>query len=58
MEASIPSPTCDEVKTLTTSARLLYLLKQNRLEAMIVTILLYTTGVLDKAIVYGTGVCA
>jgi len=58
MEASTLSPTCDEVKTLTTSARLLYLLKQNRLEAMIVTILLYTTGVLDKAIVYGTGVCA
>lgn len=52
------STSLDDVKALTTSARLLLLLKQNRLEAMIVTILLYTTGVLDKAIVYGTGVCA
>lgn len=56
MEAG--STSCDDVKTLTTSARLLYLLKEHRLEAMVVTILLYSTGLLDKAIVYGTGVCA
>lgn len=56
MEAG--STSCDDVKALTTSARLLYLLKEHRLEAMVVTILLYSTGLLDKAIVYGSGVCA
>jgi hypothetical protein len=48
---------CDEIKTVTTGARLLQLAKDNRLEAMIVTILLYSTGVLEKAVVYGAGVC-
>jgi hypothetical protein len=47
----------DEIKTVTTGARLVQLIKENRLEAMIVTILLYSTGLLDKAIVYGSGVC-
>ena len=32
-------------------------LKENRIEAMIVTILLYSTGMLDKAWTYGAGVC-
>lgn len=45
------------VKDLTTGARLLYLIKENRVEAMIVTILLYSTGMLEKAVTYGTGVC-
>lgn len=49
---------CDEAKALTTSARLLFLLKEHRLEAMVVTILLYSTGLLEKAVVYGSGVCA
>lgn len=48
---------CDEIKTVSTGARLLQLAKDNRLEAMIVTILLYSTGVLEKAVVYGAGVC-
>ena len=48
---------CD-VKSLTTSARLLFLLKEHRLEAMVVTILLYSTGLLDRAVTYGAGVCA
>lgn len=52
------STSLDDVKALTTSARLLFLLKEHRIEAMVLTILLYTTGVLDKAIVYGAGVCA
>jgi hypothetical protein len=45
------------VKDLTTGARMLQLIKDNRLEAMIVTILLYSTGMLEKAVSYGTGVC-
>jgi len=48
---------CDEIKTVSTGARLLTLAKENRLEAMIVTILLYSTGVLEKAVIYGTGMC-
>ena len=43
----------DAIKT----TRLLQLLKEHRLEAMIVTILLYSTGLLDKAWNYGSGVC-
>lgn len=38
-------------------ARILHLVKENRVEAMIVTILLYSTGLLDKAWTYGAGVC-
>lgn len=43
----------DVVKT----ARIVQLLKENRIEAMIVTILLYSTGLLERAYVYGSGVC-
>ena len=56
METGNASP-CD-VKSLTTTARLLFLLKEHRLEAMVVTILLYSTGLLDRAVTYGAGVCA
>ena len=45
------------VKDLTTAARLMQLIRENRVEAMIVTILLYSTGLLEKAVTYGTGVC-
>ena len=45
------------VKDLTTAARVAALIKANRVEAMIITILLYSTGLLDKAVAYGTGVC-
>lgn len=48
-----PESSSDVVK----SARILQLLKENRIEAMIVTILLYSTGLLERAYVYGTGVC-
>lgn len=48
---------CDEIKAVSTGARLLQLAKDNRLEAMIVTILLYSTGVFEKAVVYGAGMC-
>jgi hypothetical protein len=45
------------VKDLTTGAKLLHFVKENRVEAMICTILLYSTGVLEKAFTYGTGMC-
>lgn len=40
------------------SHRILTMVKENRVEAMIITILLYSTGLLEKAFTYGTGVCA
>ncbi len=45
------------VKETTLVVRLMNQLKQNRVEAMIVTILLYSTGLLERAITYGAGVC-
>lgn len=45
------------VKGASTGIRVVQLLKENRIEAMIVTILLYSTGLLEKAVVYGAGVC-
>jgi hypothetical protein len=45
------------VKDLTTAGKLTKLAKENRVEAMIVTILLYSTGMLEKAFTYTTGVC-
>jgi hypothetical protein len=38
-------------------ARIMQLVKENRIEAMVVTILLYSTGILEKAVIYGQGVC-
>ena len=38
-------------------ARILQLVKENRIEAMVITILLYSTGLLEKAVAYGNGVC-
>jgi hypothetical protein len=39
------------------SVRLLQLLKENRIEMMVITILLYSTGLLEKAITHASGVC-
>ncbi len=47
----------EQTKELTFIAKLLHQLRENRVEAMIVTILLYSTGMLEKAVVYGAGVC-
>lgn len=47
----------ENAKELSLGAKLLHQLKENRVEAMIVTILLYSTGMLEKAVVYGAGVC-
>jgi len=57
MGAEVLAPSVEECSKATTSLRLLHLLRENRLEAMIVTILLYSTGLLEKAVTYGTGVC-
>jgi len=57
MDGESLAPSSDCGKNIATSVRLLSLLKENRLEAMIVTILLYSTGLLEKAVTYGTGVC-
>ena len=47
----------EHTKELSLGAKLLQQLKENRVEAMIVTILLYSTGLLEKAYVAGVGVC-
>jgi len=57
MGVEVLAPSVEECSKATTSLRLLHLLRENRLEAMIVTILLYSTGLLEKAVTYGTGVC-
>lgn len=46
------------VKDVAKSLRLAQLLKENRIEMMIVTILLYSTGLLERAFTYGAGVCS
>lgn len=48
----------DTAKEVGLISKLATQLKENRIEAMIVTILLYSTGMLDKAWTYGAGVCA
>lgn len=50
-----PLDTCADVST---SLRLIRLLKENRIEMMVVTILLWSTGLLEKATTYGSGVCS
>lgn len=57
MDPSTLAPS-DECVKFTQSARVLSLLKENRIEMMIATILLYSTGLLERAFTYGTGVCA
>lgn len=57
MDAGSLTPSTEDCVKLTQSARILSLLRENRIEMMVVTILLYSTGLLDKAFTYGTGVC-
>ena len=47
----------EDAATAAKGARIMQLVKENRIEAMVVTILLYSTGILEKAVVYGQGVC-
>ena len=57
MDAGSLAPTEDCVVKTAQSARILTLFKENRIEMMIATILLYSTGLLDKAVSYSSGVC-
>jgi hypothetical protein len=50
--------TTETVTDVTKSARIMQLMKENRIEAMVVTILLYTTGLLERAWTYSSGVCS
>jgi len=49
-----PLDTCADVST---SLRLIKLLKENRIEMMVVTILIWSTGLLTEATTYAQGVC-
>ena len=53
MEASVP----EAAKTGLTVASCLNHIRNNRIEYLIVTLLMYSIGALDKAITYGTGLC-
>ena len=56
-ESTLTNP-LDSCADVSTSLRLLQMLKDNRIEMMVVTILLWSTGLFDKAVTYGTGVCS
>tara|TARA_B100000459_G_scaffold132087_1_gene86696 strand:- start:361 stop:525 length:165 start_codon:yes stop_codon:yes gene_type:complete len=47
----------EEATDVAKGARIMQLVKENRIEAMVITILLYSTGLLEKAVTYGQGVC-
>jgi len=46
-----------EPQQLAFGVRMLNLVKENRIEMMIVSILLYSTGLLEQSLVYAGGVC-
>jgi hypothetical protein len=46
-----------EPQQVTFSLKMFKLLKENRIEMMIATILLYSTGLLEQSLVYAGGVC-
>ena len=47
----------ESAEEMSFAQRLMRQMKENRLEAMVVTILLYSTGILEKAYIAGAGVC-
>jgi len=47
----------ETVKTGLTVASCIGHIKNNRIEYLIVSLLMYSIGALDKAIEYGTGIC-
>lgn len=47
----------DTLSDASQTVRLIQLLKDNRIEMMVATILLYSTGILEKSLVYAQGVC-
>lgn len=57
-DASDTTTQCiDSIGDVTMPVRLFHLLKENRIEMMIATILLYSTGLLEQAWTYSQGVC-
>ena len=57
IDAEATTQCIDKMSDVTLPIRLLTLLKQNRIEMMVATILLYSTGLLEQAVTYGQGVC-
>ena len=53
----VNEPTTEVVKTGLTMASCMNHIKNNRIEYLIVSLLMYSVGALDKAIEYGTGIC-
>lgn len=53
VEASAP----EIAKTGLTVASCMNHIRNNRIEYLIVTMLMYSIGALDKAVTYGTGLC-
>ena len=47
----------DTVKTGLTITNCAQHIKENRLEYLVASLLLYSVGAIDKAITYGTGIC-
>ena len=53
MDPSVPEEAVRSAQTM----RVIQLLKENRIEMMIITILLYSTGLLSQAVEKASGVC-
>ena len=53
MESTAP----EVMKTGLTVASCMNHIKNNRIEYLVVSLLMYSVGALDKAIEYGTGIC-
>jgi len=53
----VVAPSTDLAKTGLTMASCIGHIKNNRIEYLIVSLLMYSIGALDKAIEYGTGIC-
>jgi hypothetical protein len=57
MEIEASSETITTVKDSVTGARILSLLKENRLELIALTILVHVLGLSDRALAHLNGVC-
>jgi hypothetical protein len=57
LEMQVPPETIDTVKDSVTAARILSLLKENRLELIGLTILAHILGLSDRVLAHLNGVC-
>jgi hypothetical protein len=57
LEMEVPPETIDTVKDSVTTARILSLLKENRLELIGLTILAHILGLSDRVLAHLNGVC-